>query len=128
MSRKNNGRDSTPEIGDINDRRTSRRFPLRLALRYRRTGSSPASNWMSGESLNISSTGLLFTTTEAVQPGQGIEAFVAWPVCLDKRIPLKLVIKGSIVRNTGDHTAICFERYEFKTSQMPPDANLKPEL
>lgn len=83
---------------------------------------------MSSESLNISSTGLLFTTTEAVQPGQGIEAFIAWPVCLDNRIPLKLVIKGSIVRNAGDHTAVCFERYEFKTSQMPSEANHKTEV
>lgn len=128
MSHENNGRDAKGEIGEGPDRRTSRRFPLRLAVRYRRTGSSPVSNWMSSESLNISSTGLLFTTTEAVQPGQGIEAFIAWPVCLDNRIPLKLVIKGSIVRNAGDHTAVCFERYEFKTSQMPSEANHKTEV
>jgi len=127
MSRENNGGDPMQEIGDINDRRASRRFPLRLAVKYRRVGSSSISNWISSESLNISSSGLLFTTNEAVLPGQSIEAFIAWPVCLDNRIPLKLVIKGSIVRKTGDHTAICFERYEFKTSQMPSDGNFKAD-
>jgi len=111
----------------VNDRRTRSRFPLRLAVTYRRTGSQSISNWISSESVNISSTGLLFTTTEAVWPGQGIEAFVAWPVSLDSRVPLKLVIKGSIVRSSGGQSAVCFERYEFKTSQMPANANLKTE-
>jgi len=105
------------------DRRTRSRFPLRLAVSYRRIG-SPV-KWVSSESLNISSTGLLFTTNETVLPGQGIEAFIAWPVCLDNRVALKLVIKGCIVRNVGDQSAVCFERYEFKTSQMPANANLR---
>jgi hypothetical protein len=82
---------------------------------------------MSSESLNISSTGLLFTTNEPVRTGQGIEACISWPVCLDRRVPLKLVIKGSIVRNSGDQSAVCFERYEFKTSQMPPDSSPKTD-
>jgi hypothetical protein len=124
MASENNGLGPAREA---NERRTSRRFPLRLAVKYRRIGSQPFSNWMSSESLNISSTGLLFTTNEPVRPGQGIEALISWPVCLDRRVPLKLVIKGSIVRNSGDQSAVCFERYEFKTSQMPPEANSKTD-
>jgi len=125
MSQENSGGEAiNPESapGTV-DRRTRSRFPLRLAVSYRRIG-SPV-KWVSGESLNISSTGLLFTATETVQPGQGIEAFIAWPVCLDSRVALKLVIKGCIVRNIGDQSAVCFERYEFKTSQMPANANPK---
>jgi hypothetical protein len=103
-------------IRDANERRTSRRFPLRLAIKYRWLGSSTGSDWASSESLNISSSGLLFTTSEALSPGQAVEAFIAWPVWLDKRIPLKLVIRGPVVRNVGDQSAIRFERYEFKTA------------
>jgi hypothetical protein len=103
-------------IQDANERRTSRRFPLRLAIRYRWLGSSNGADWANGESLNISSSGLLFTTSGTLAPGQAVEAFIAWPVWLDKRIPLKLVIRGPVVRNASDQSAIRFERYEFKTA------------
>ncbi len=98
--------------------RTSRRFPLRLAIRYRWLGSSAGSDWANSESLNISSSGLLFKTSGALSPGQAVEAFIAWPVWLDRLnvIPLKLVIRGPVVRNVGDQSAIRFERYEFKTA------------
>ena len=101
------------------ERRASQRFPLRLPVKYRRIGSQSISNWTTSESVNISSSGLLFTTSETIRTGQGIEAFIAWPVSLERRIPLKLVVRGFIVRTTGDQSAVCFERHEFKTSHMP---------
>src|ERR1035438_5896291 len=103
------------------DRRTSRRFPLRLAVRFRRTESRFSSSWTAGESVNISSDGLLVTAPEAVKPGQTVEAVIAWPVLLDQRIPLKLVITGSIVRSSGGHTAIRFRKYQFRTCQTPAE-------
>jgi hypothetical protein len=103
----------------IEERRTSRRFPLRLPVKYRRVGTQSISNWTTSESVNISSSGLLFTTSETIRTGQGIEAFIMWPVSLEKRIPLKLVVRGFVVRTSGDQSAVCFERHEFKTAHMP---------
>jgi hypothetical protein len=103
------------------DRRRSQRFPLQLAVRYRSIGSPFGSEWTLGESVNISSSGLLLTTPEAATPGQKVEAFIAWPVFLDNRIPLKLVIKGRIVRSSGDLAAMCFDTYEFRTCQTPSE-------
>jgi hypothetical protein len=100
---------------DFTDRRNSKRFPLRLSVRYRLLGIDNGQKWNTSESVNISSTGLLFTTEETVMPGQGIEAFVAWPVALDKRVALKLALKGPAVRCDGNQVAMRFERYEFKT-------------
>ncbi len=100
---------------DFADRRNSKRFPLRLSVRYRLLGTQDGQKWNTTESLNISSTGLLFTTEHTVLPGQGIEAFVAWPVALDKRVALKLALKGPVVRCEGNQVAMRFERYEFKT-------------
>lgn len=112
-----------------NDRRTSHRFPLRLPIRFRFTDDLPGCNWTSSESLNISSSGLLFATMELVMPGRGIEAFIAWPVFLDKRIPLNLVIKGSVVRNSAGHSAMYFERHEFRTGAVTvPQKALVPTL
>jgi hypothetical protein len=97
------------------DRRTALRFPLHLLVRYQRIGSG-VSNWSVGRTVDISSSGLLFTTPEPLAPGQAVEAYISWPVALDKRIPLKLVIKGSVVWSTGNQTAMCFERHEFRTA------------
>ena len=103
------------------DRRTRHRFPLRLAVKYRATGSRFGSTWMVGESVNISSGGVLISTPGAVRAGQPVEALIAWPVLLDMRIPLKLVITGSVVRSSGDHIAIRFTKYEFRTCQTPAE-------
>ena len=101
---------------NTNERRNSHRFPLQLAVAYRRIGSPPTSNWTASRSLNISSTGLLFAATDApFTSGEAVEVFIEWPVRLDKLVPLKLVIKGCIVRNGETDAAIRFERYEFKT-------------
>jgi hypothetical protein len=113
MRRKYNDGDTTSADSD---RRMSRRFPLRLAVRYRPIGSRDAGDWTAGESVNISSGGVLFTTTEAIQQGQPVEALVSWPVFLDKHIPLKLVVKGHIVRRDGEGAAMHFETYEFRTA------------
>jgi hypothetical protein len=106
----------------IPERRTGRRFPLQLPVRYRPMEAAAASSWILSESVNISSGGLLFTTSEAVTPGETIEAFVAWPVALDRHVKLKLAVKGRVVRCEGDRTAMCFESYEFKTCQAAAGA------
>ena len=105
------------------DRRASHRFPLHLPIRYRMLGPSQSVEWLSSESVNISSGGLYFRTAEAVPPGQNLEAFVAWPLLLDKHIPLRLVTKGPVVRNDGIGTAMRFETYEFRTGQVHTDAH-----
>ena len=86
-------------------------------------GQSQTSEWIATESVNISSGGLFFRTEEAVPPGQSLEAYVAWPLLLDKHIPLRLVTKGSVVRNDGIGAAMRFETYEFRTCQIHAEAN-----
>jgi hypothetical protein len=102
---------------DISDRRVRQRYPLRLSVTCRRTESQfswdPA---ITGESLNISSKDLLFTTSETFLPGQAIEAFIDWPILLDNRIRLTLVVEGVVVRTAANHAAMRIEKYQFKTS------------
>lgn len=99
----------------VPDRRRSHRFPLRLAVKYRTIGSAVVADWTSSESVNISSSGLFFKTPEAVMAGQAVEVLISWPLFLDNHVPLNLVIKGPVVRNGGDGTAMHFETYEFRT-------------
>jgi hypothetical protein len=105
------------------ERRASRRFPLRLSLKYRPIGCPANSNWSLSESVNISSAGLLFTTSEAVAPGQAIEALIAWPAALDRHVKLSLAIKGRVVRCAPEGTAMRFNTYEFRTCQRASEAS-----
>jgi hypothetical protein len=106
---------STDADEHANDRRASTRFPLHLAVRYRVIRSPQTPQWTVSETVNISSTGLLFTTEENVLPGQGMEVFVSWPVALNDKVPLKLALKGPVVRSEGNHAAMRFDKYEFRT-------------
>ena len=105
-------------VTKIAERRSSHRFSLRLPIKCRRT--EPLSRFRTdvSEVLNISSKGLVFTTTEAFQPGQSVEASIEWPVLLDSHVRLTLVVEGEVVRKVGDQTAIRFEKHEFKTRRV----------
>jgi len=72
-----------------------------------------------GESLNISSKGLLFTTSEVFLPGQAVEASIDWPMRLHESIRLRLVVKGAVVRSADNQAAIHIEKYEFRTWAGP---------
>ena len=105
------------------DRRAAHRFPLHLAIKYRKIGPPTLSEWTLSESVNISSGGLFFKTPEPLTPGQALEVMVSWPVLLDKHIPLRLVTKGPVVRNVAGGTAMRFETYEFRTSQISAETH-----
>jgi hypothetical protein len=94
----------------------SQPYPLRLAFKCRRMESRFTWNRLiTGESLNISSTDLLFTADEAFLPGQALEAFIDWPLLLDNRVRLTLVVEGKVVGTAENHAAMRIERYQFRT-------------
>jgi hypothetical protein len=67
----------------------------------------------------MSSSGLLFVADHPLSPGLKVEILLSWPVKLDKRIPLKLVVQGQVVRAEGGdeiHIAVMIKRHEFRTS------------
>ncbi|HEY3825108.1 MAG TPA: PilZ domain-containing protein [Bryobacteraceae bacterium] len=101
------------------NRRRTHRFAMHLAAKFRRIEPrSSLDRIIVGESLNISSKGLLFTATEAFNVGEVVEAFIDWPMLLDSRIRLTLVVEGVIMRTAKDHMAMRIERYEFKTRSI----------
>jgi hypothetical protein len=101
------------------NRRRTHRFSMRLAAKFRRIEPrSSLDRIIVGESLNISSKGLLFTASEAFTAGEVVEAFIDWPMLLDSRIRLTLVIEGVILRTGKDRMAMRIERYEFKTRSI----------
>ncbi len=108
----------TPEGAN---KRSRKRYTLGLELRCRPIEPEfRLARILIGKSLNISSKGLVFTTSEAFAPGQVIEAFIDWPVLLDDCVRLTLFVEGVVVRSTGNHTAMRIEKYEFRTRGARP--------
>ncbi|HEY9140840.1 MAG TPA: hypothetical protein VIN93_08105 [Bryobacteraceae bacterium] len=97
------------------DRRGTSRFPLREGVRYRllHSKSDPVSG--SGQTLNIGSGGILFTTEDVLPVGRSVELSVDWPAQLDGNCRLKFVAVGHVIRSEPGQAAVRIERYEFKT-------------
>ena len=97
----------------INERRSRIRFPLIREVRYRSLGKARDLAGR-GETLNISSTGALFTTEHALNFGTKIELSLNWPIKLSGSVSLKLVSTAKVVRVEGRKVAVRFETYEFR--------------
>jgi len=100
---------STPE------RRTNGRFPLREEASYRIILSKLPPVSGVGETLNMGSGGILFTTREKLPVGRTIEVAVNWPAKLGGTCPLKFVAVGRVVRSEDTQAAVRIQRYEFRT-------------
>ena len=97
------------------DRRQSDRFPIQREVRYRVLNKRGGEEAGEGHSLNMSSSGILFTAGHMLLPGRRLELAVSWPVQLDNKTPLKLVARGRVVRFEDGVAAIEIQQYEFRT-------------
>jgi len=99
-------------------------YPLTLPLRYRvyGGGASPDSEIRetgSGETLNISSGGVLFESDRPLHAGLDAELSIAWPASLNKSVGLTLWVWGRIVRVDQSCVELTMTRYEFRIRQLP---------
>jgi len=95
------------------ERRARTRFPLVREIRYRQT-SNRGLPPRQGETVNISSSGTLFTIDQDLVPGTRVELAISWPLKLDKTVSVNLVAAATIVRVEGHKAAARFETHEFK--------------
>jgi hypothetical protein len=103
-------------VTDISgDRRNKRRYPLDLAVQYKVVKNYLVTATGSGRALNMSSKGIAFKVNETFRPGTYLELSVSWPVLLNGRCPMKLVVEGRVVRSGSEGTVISMDRYEFRT-------------
>ena len=91
------------------------RYPLNLAVRYSVAGLVGRIAQGSGRTIDISSSGLSFTSDKPLSIGQGLDLFIDWPVQLDGDVQLQLVVSGVVVRVAGAVTALQIGRHEFRT-------------
>ena len=98
----------------IIERRSKARYPVRLTVRYHTVGRKNSVNGV-GQTVNMSSGGLLVSAPHEIREGARMEINVEWPLLLDGNIPLQLVAVGRVVRSGDSVFAITFAQYQFRT-------------
>ena len=102
----------------MSERRTADRFPIEREVKYRVLSRRHVDEAGCGKTLNISSSGILFSTEQHLTPGKQVEISVAWPAQLNNVTPLKLVARGRLVRVEGNSAALEIQHYEFRTQAV----------
>ncbi len=93
------------------EQRKNQRFELRLPFELIRGG---ANGKPSGETKNVSSSGVLFTSPVPVDVGEPIEYMITFPTAAGSRSEVRLRCVGKVLRNDPEETfAATLERYEF---------------
>jgi hypothetical protein len=105
------------------EQRSRQRYPIELEVEYRLLGAKERRG--SGRTRNISSNGVLFEVAEPLPVSGSIELMVRWPCLLEGVCPLKLVMKGRIVRSDGKRVAIQSRQHEFRTAGLVRGAKIR---
>ena len=94
------------------EQRKNQRFDLRLPFALVRDEANPRPI---GETRNLSSCGVLFTSAVPVSVGEAIEYCITFPKAPGARAEVKLRCVGKVVRNEPESMfAATLERYEFQ--------------
>lgn len=81
------------------DQRKSRRYQIQLPLRVLRRGTAPF--FAQGQTCNLSSHGVLFTSDRAMAVGERIEFVIRWPCAGSRDEPMDLYCLGKVLRVTS---------------------------
>lgn len=100
---------------DANDRRTADRFPIEREVRYKVLSKRSNEEAGLGKTINMSSSGVLFTSEHFLLPGKRVEVAISWPAQLNNKTALKLVARGRVVRCDNGKAALEIQQYEFRT-------------
>jgi len=110
---------------DANDRRERMRFPIQRELRYKLVEDSNVVATGVGFTLDIGSGGASFFAGGKLKPGAFVELSISWPVLLDDRCAMRLIVFGRVLRTSDGDSACTIDKYEFRTSRTF-QANVTP--
>lgn len=102
-------------------------YPIQLDLRYKTLNPNSIVAG-TGKTLEISSTGIVFTADGPIEPGTKLELSMAWPAVLDDRVALQLVSEVKITGREGQTLRADIWKYHFRTrgagASQRPAANV----
>jgi hypothetical protein len=95
------------------NRRASRRFALYAEVTYKLLAREGLAG--TGETLNVGSGGVAFTTEHNLPVNEPVEVSINWPARLNGACALKLVVTGHVLRSQEQRAVVKIERYVFRT-------------
>jgi hypothetical protein len=103
------------------ERRSHCRYPITLRVEYKVKRNQPEQRG-SGRTRNVSSGGVLFDADdfEADQSfpiGSTIELTIRWPFIPDAVCPIKLLVKGRIIRTASKGVAVRTSYHQFSRAE-----------
>jgi hypothetical protein len=107
-----------PETPSV-ERRRSSRFPIEREIRYKTLNQRTELLAGIGKTLNISSSGVLFTSEHEMPLGTRLEVTISWPAQLNDKCLLNLVARGRVARLAKGQLALQIQQYEFRTQSLP---------
>lgn len=100
----------------MQEQRKNQRFDLKLPFELIRNGATPT---LAGETKNVSSSGVLFTSTVPIEVGEPIEYLITFPKIPGARAEVRLRCVGKVVRaEPATAIAATLERYEFQRTRV----------
>jgi hypothetical protein len=106
-----------------NERRVKSRYPLELKVRFQTLGTSDPAAGI-GQTVNMSSSGMLLACRHNIPVNTRIKAIVEWPSLLNGTTPLQLITVGTVVRREELGLSIVFESYQFRTMGRGQHSNV----
>jgi len=104
-------------IDSINgDRRQDRRYRIHLDLRWKLIRRRRVLDTGVGQTVDLSSGGILFDPGRQLPVGLNVELAISWPVLLRNEAPMQLIVSGRIVRAGQNRIAVAMVQHEFRTS------------
>lgn len=86
------------------------RFPIQAPLRYRASG-DPA--WHKGATVNLSRSGVLFSSENEIEPATMMELCIVFPPEITGGVAANVVCMGPVVRRDGLMLAVAILKYCF---------------
>jgi len=109
-------RESASADSIAGDRRRDRRYQLQLDLKWKLIRRRRVLDNGTGQTVDLSSGGILFDAGRHLPEGLNVELSVTWPVLLHNVAPMQLVIAGRIKRSNGRLVAVETVQHEFRTA------------
>jgi hypothetical protein len=103
------------------DRRRDRRYQLQLELKWKLIRRRRVLDTGTGQTVDVSSGGILFEAGRHLPEGLNVELSITWPVLLHNVAPMQLVAMGRIVRGNGCQVAMQTTQHEFRTAGIPAE-------
>ncbi len=97
------------------ERRSGVRVPLACATRYE-TGSPGHKKTGTGRTIDMSSSGIFFTTQSSLRRNTRVALRIPWPVRLDDNVPVELFAGGKVVRTEQSRAALQYEQIAFRVA------------